>query len=66
MTRHRWSEKRRFEHKTEQTCSRCEIVKVSRRESEGGRDVYWDEFWRGLDKIEGEGTPICEPAKVDA
>lgn len=65
MKRHRWDEKQIFPHKTERQCLNCPIVKVSRHESEGGRDVYWTEFWSGLDRIEGEGTPACETMKVE-
>ena len=61
MNRHRWGDKSRFPHKTEQQCINCGLVKVSRHESEGGRDVYWTEFWRGLERIGGEGKPVCEP-----
>ena len=51
-------------HKTERECSNgCGIVKVTRHECEGGRDRHWIEFWRGLDRIEGEGTP---PSKGSA
>mgnify|MGYP005809863931 CR=1 FL=1 len=60
--KHRWGDKAVHPHKTERDClNRCGIVKVSRHESEGGRDVYWTEYWRGLDEIEGESAPACEP-----
>lgn len=63
MTRHRWpKEGTTFQNKTEREClNGCGIVKVTRHEFEGGRDVYWTEFWRGLDRIEGAGTPACAP-----
>lgn len=64
--RHRWGDKTVFPHKSERVCTRCGLVKVTRHESEGARDVHWQEFWRGLDRIEGEGTPACEPALVNA
>jgi hypothetical protein len=60
-TRHRWDEPVRFERKTERECSRCGMVKVTRREWECGRDVYWTEFWRDLDRVDKEGeTPPCD------
>lgn len=61
MTRHRWSEKTVIcANKSERECQNgCGIVKVTRHEFEGGREVHWQEFWRGLDRIEGEGTPAC-------
>ena len=61
MSRHRWGAKTLVTpNKSECEClNGCGIVKVSRRESEGGRGVYWTEFWRGLDRIECDGTPPC-------
>ncbi|ODM77776.1 hypothetical protein [Bradyrhizobium elkanii] len=59
-TRHKWGEKARFAHKTERQCSRCDMVKVGRREAEGGRDCYWDEFWRDEERIYCEATPPCD------
>ncbi len=59
--RHRWADKVVFPNKSERECLHCGLVKVSRREFEGRRDVYWTEFWRGLDRIECVGTPVCEP-----
>lgn len=61
MTRHRWGEKVRFPNKTEQQCIQCGLVKVGRHEVEGGRDRYWTEFWRGLDRVTCEATPPCRP-----
>ncbi len=61
--KHRWGEKTVISlHKAEREClNGCGIVKVSRYEFEGGRDKYWSEFWRGLDRIECAGTPPCNP-----
>lgn len=59
--RHQWADKVVFPNKSERECLFCGLVKVSRREFEGGRDVYWTEFWRGHDRIECAGTPACEP-----
>jgi hypothetical protein len=65
--RHRWGDKTVISaQKTERECQNCGLIKVSRHEVEGGRDVYWTEFWRGLDRIECDGTPVCEPVKADA
>lgn len=64
--KHRWGDKNRLEHKTEQQCIHCGLVKVTRHETEGGRDVYWTEYWRGLDLLQVESTPACEPAGADA
>ena len=64
--RHRWSGKTTFPNKSERYClNGCGIVKVTHHEVEGGREVHWPEFWRGLDRIECEGTPACKgPAKA--
>ena len=65
-TRHRWGEKVRFPpHKSEQQCIRCETVKVTRHESEGGREVHWVEFWRDEERIKCEATPPCD-ARLEA
>lgn len=63
MPKHRWGSKAVFERKTERICERCGMIKVSRSEHEGGRDVYWTEFYAAgsFDPIGGEGTPVCEP-----
>lgn len=62
MTRHHWADKVVVSaNKSERECLICGVVKASRREFEGGRNIYWTEFWRGLDRIECEGTPPCEP-----
>lgn len=63
MKRHRWGDKVVISpNKSEREClNGCGTIKVSRHENEGGRDIYWTEFWRGLDRCEGIGTPACEP-----
>jgi len=70
MKRHKWGDKVQFPlaHKSERTCiNGCGITKVSRHETEGGRDVYWTEFWRGEEQIHCEGTPACTgPARAAA
>jgi hypothetical protein len=61
-TRHRWGDKVRFEHKTEQQCARCEVVRVTRHEWERGREIFWTEFWRNLDRVDDASgkTPPCD------
>lgn len=61
-TRHQWALPVRFVHKTEQQCNRCALIKVTRHEYEGGRDLYWTEFWRDMEKVEHDcgKTPPCE------
>ena len=68
MNRHRWGPKSVITpNKTErECCNGCGIVMVSRHETEGGRDQHWKEFWRGLDRIEGDRVPVCERIEVDA
>lgn len=67
MARHRWGERNVLPHKTEREClNGCGIVKVTRHEFEAGRDRYWTEFYRDLDRIECDGTPACEPVGADA
>nr|WP_050781011.1 hypothetical protein [Bradyrhizobium sp. ORS 278] len=59
--RHRWGDKVRFPHKSERQCARCEMVKVGRHEGQGGRDLYWTEFWRDEERIDDGGrTPPCD------
>lgn len=58
--RHSWGEPSRFPHKTERQCIKCGLVKVTRHEVDGLREVYWVEFWRGLDLVKNDGTPACE------
>lgn len=64
--RHRWGDKVTFPHKTERDCANCGLVKVTRRENEGGRDIYWTEFWRDGERIECDGTPVCEAVREAA
>jgi hypothetical protein len=59
--RHSWGEKVRLLHKSEQQCADCLVVKTTHHQHEGQRDIYWTEFYRGLDKIECTGTPPCQP-----
>lgn len=66
---HRWGEKNPLLHKSEREClNGCGIVKVTHHQVEAGRDIYWTEFYRGLDKIAGAGerTPVCEKVEVEA
>jgi hypothetical protein len=65
--KHRWGDKVVVNtNKTERDCANCGLVKVTRHETEGGRDLHWTEFWRGLDRIECSATPVCEPVTVPA
>ena len=68
--RHRWGDKVVISpHKTECEClNGCGIVKVSRHEYPAGSiyGTHWTEFWRGLDQIEGKGTPECTAAPTTA
>jgi hypothetical protein len=61
-TRHRWGGKKspsRF--KSEQRCIRCGMVRASRHEFEGGRELHWKEFWRDLERVDKAGeTPPCD------
>jgi hypothetical protein len=60
-TLHKWAKPERLPYKTERECSRCEMVKVTRHEWERGRDVYWTEFWRDLERVDENGeTPPCD------
>jgi hypothetical protein len=59
-TRHSWGPAKRLRNKTERQCKHCGVVKVTRHEWECGRDVYWTEFWRDLERIERSSTPPCE------
>lgn len=63
---HAWQESSREPHRTVRVCTRCELIKVTRHETEAGRDVHWTEFWRGTERIEGERMPKCERAEVEA
>lgn len=62
--KHRWGDKTIITiNKTERECRHgCGIVKVTRHEFEGGREQHWIEYWRGLDRIDGSGTPACTGA----
>lgn len=62
MSRHRWGDPVRFEHKTERTCIHCGMRKVTRKEP----PQFWTEFWRDLEKIETESTPPCQRMEIAA
>jgi hypothetical protein len=62
--RHQWGKPQRYLHKTERVCIKCGLVKVTRHEAEGPRDLHWMEYWRGLDQIKSHTTPACEPQTV--
>lgn len=70
-TRHRWPklgdpQEQRFARKTERECLRgCGTIKITLHpEGRDGR-VHTIEFWRDGEKIEGAGTPICEPVEQE-
>ena len=66
---HRWATREEFPlaHKTERSClNGCGITKVTRHETEGGRDIYWTEFWRDGEQMQGIRTPRCEPVEAPA
>lgn len=58
---HNWGDPVRFQHKTERQCVKCGLIKVTHHQA-GVR--CWTTFWRGLDEIKGDGTPVCEAARV--
>lgn len=60
--RHSWSDKVVISpNKSERVCLHCGMVKATRHEVEGGHARHWQEFYRGLDRIECDGTPVCQP-----
>jgi hypothetical protein len=66
MKRHKWEESSREPHRTVRTClNGCGVLKISRHEVENGRDIHWQEFWRGTDRI-GTVRPECVPIDVEA
>ncbi len=56
--RHKWGERIVVSpYKTERECEHgCGIVRVTRHEA----NSHWVEFWRGLEKLPGDVTPVCE------
>ncbi len=60
VNRHSWAEPIRFPYKTERTCVLCGLTKVTRHEP---GELPWLEFFRGLEKIECDRTPVCEVAR---
>jgi hypothetical protein len=61
-TLHRWSSKDVVSlHKTDRECRRSGLVKVTRHEFEGRRDLHWQEFWRDLDRVDdGRSMPTYD------
>jgi hypothetical protein len=64
MTRHSWPKQGTVisPNKTERECQNgCGTIKVTRHEYPPGfpDGKHWPEFWNGLDKFEGKGTPPC-------
>lgn len=64
--KHKWFENSRNEHVTVRICERCAMRKISRHEFEGGKPMHWVEFYRGSARVQCDGTPACEPARVEA
>lgn len=64
ISRHEWGQPERFAHKTERQCLKCGLLKVTRHEAEGPRDVHWTEWWQGLDEIASRTTPSCREITV--
>jgi hypothetical protein len=69
--RHSWGPPTHIPHaialprKTERQCEKCGLVKVTWHEvDERGLEKYRTEFWRGLERVEGVGTPVCEAVEV--
>jgi hypothetical protein len=56
MTRHSWGDPVRSEYRTERTCRRCGMVKVTRKDEM----PYWIEWHRDGRRIESERTPPCD------
>lgn len=72
-TRHSWGIPSRIPHgialprKTERQCDKCGLVKVTWHElDERGNETFRTEFYRGLDRIDGTSTPVCEAVEVAA
>lgn len=58
--RHSWGERVPFQNKTERECRRCGMVKVTRHEADGPRDLRWVEWWRDCEQIRFDATPPCD------
>jgi hypothetical protein len=57
-TRHKWAKPMRFQFKTERSCIRCELVRVTRHDNPSG--LPWIEWWRDLEQIHHAATPPCD------
>lgn len=66
--RHSWSDRYPFDtHHTFRRCWNCGLMRITRHESEGGRDVHWVEWRRvGGVNFRSERTPACEAVEVAA
>lgn len=64
--RHSWPDELtvRFVQKTERTCAKCGLVKVTRHEPHP--PYHWIEFWRDGEQIKrfSGSTPPCEATEV--
>ena len=60
-SRHQWDKPQRYPHKTERVCLKCGLVKVTRHEAEGPRDLHWMEYWRGGNSpVPNNPEPLAE------
>lgn len=60
---HSWGDGVVFQHKTERSCGKCALVKVTRHEP-GVRP--WIEWWRDGERVNSQRTPACEPVLEEA
>lgn len=65
--KHYWSDRCALdEHHTFRRCWDCGLMKITRHESDGGRDVHWIEWRKNGERIASDSTPACEPTEVEA
>lgn len=57
--RHSWGDPLRLEYRTERSCRRCGMMKVTVHEQ-----IIWTEFHRDGQQIEHDRTPPCD-ARLD-
>lgn len=60
-TRHKWprrGDEVRFQFKTERTCARCELTRVTKHDDPRG--LPWIEWWRDGEQIRHAATPPCD------
>lgn len=60
----RWIKEILTPNKTEREClNGCGTIKVTHHQHEGGRNVEWTSYFRGLDEF--ARAPVCEPAQEE-